>query len=133
MRELEKEEIKKILCVKNVKRLNEKKAILDFEEIRNIDEAQKLNGFKLKIRRDLLPQKTEDEFYIKDLLGIEVFLDNEKVGEITDVMETAAHEILIVEDTKTKKEIMIPLIDEFVKKIDFENGRVEVNLIDGMR
>ncbi len=60
---LEKEEIKKILCVKNVKRLNEKKAILDFEEIKNIDEAQKLNGFKLKIRRDLLPQKTEDEFY----------------------------------------------------------------------
>ena len=48
-------------------------------------------------------------------------------------METAAHEILIVEDIKTKKEIMIPLIDEFVKKIDFENGRVEVNLIDGMR
>ena len=130
---LEKEEIKKILCVKNVKRLNEKKAILDFEEIKNIDEAQKLNGFKLKIRRDLLPQKTENEFYIKDLLGIEVFLDNEKVGEITDVMETAAYEILIVEDIKTKKEIMIPLIDEFVKKIDFENGRVEVNLIDGMR
>ncbi len=130
---LEKEEIKKILCVKNVKRLNEKKAILDFEEIKNIDEAQKLNGFKLKIRRDLLPQKTEDEFYIKDLLGIEVFLDDEKIGEITDVMETAAHEILIVEDIKTKKEIMIPLIDEFVKKVDFENGRVEVNLIDGMR
>ena len=81
----------------------------------------------------MLPQKTEDEFYIKDLLGIEVFLDDEKIGEITDVMETAAHEILIVEDIKTKKEIMIPLIDEFVKKIDFENGRVEVNLIDGMR
>ena len=130
---LEKEEIKKILCVKNVKRLNEKKAILDFEEIRNIDEAQKLNGFKLKIRRDLLPEKNEDEFYIKDLLGVEVFSDNEKIGEITDVMETAAHDILIIEDIVSKKEIMVPLVDEFVKKIDFKNNRIEVELIEGMR
>ena len=130
---LEKEDKKKILTVKKIKRLNEKKVIAEFEEIDNIDSAKELNGFQIKIRRDLLPQKTEDEFYIKDLLGIEVFLDDEKIGEITDVMETAAHEILIVEDIKTKKEIMIPLIDEFVKKIDFENGKIIVKLIDGMR
>ena len=100
---LEKEEIKKILCVKNVKRLNEKKAILDFEEIGNVDSAKELNGYKVKIRRDLLPEKSEDDFYIKDLFGLEVFSENNKIGEIVDVMETAAHNILIIEDIDTKK------------------------------
>ena len=75
----------------------------------------------------------KDEFYIKDLLGVEVFSNNEKIGEITDVMETAAHDILIIEDVVSKKEIMVPLVDEFVKKIDFKNNRIEVELIEGMR
>ena len=48
-------------------------------------------------------------------------------------METAAHNILIVEDTVNKNEIMIPQVDEFVKKIDFENNRIDVELIEGMR
>ena len=128
---LEKEDKRKLLTIKNIKRLNEKKLIVDFEEIGNIDQAKELNGFQMKIRRDLLPEKNEDEFYIKDLLGVEVFSDNEKIGEITDVMETAAHDI--IEDIVTKKEVMIPLVDEFVKKIDFKNNRIEVELIEGMR
>jgi len=66
-------------------------------------------------------------------LGVAVFEKNEKIGEIIDVMETAAHNILIVEDTVNKNEIMIPQVDEFVKKIDFENNRIDVELIEGMR
>ena len=130
---LEKEDKRKLLTIKNIKRLNEKKLIVDFEEIGNIDQAKELNGFQMKIRRDLLPEKNEDEFYIKDLLGVEVFSNNEKIGEVTDVMYTAAHNILIIEDIVTKKEVMIPLVDEFVKKIDFKNNRIEVELIEGMR
>ena len=106
---------------------------MDFEGIDNIDAAKELNGYKVKIRRDLLPERNEDEFYVKDLFGIEVFSENEKIGEVIDVMETAAHNILIIEDIVTKKEIMIPLIDEFVTKIDFPSNRIEVTLIDGMR
>lgn len=130
---LEKEDKKKILTVKNIKRLNEKKVIAEFEEINNIDSAKELNGFQIKIRRDLLPEKNENEFYLKDLLGVEVFEKNEKIGEIIDVMETAAHNILIIEDTVNKKEIMVPLVDEFVKNIDFANNKIEVELIEGMR
>ena len=130
---LEKNDKKKLLVVKNVKRLNDKKAILNFEGIDNIDAAKELNGYKIKIRRDLLPEKSEDNFYIKDIFGLEVFSENKKIGEIVDVMETAAHNILIIEDIETEKEIMVPLIDEFVTKIDFPNNRIEVSLIDGMR
>lgn len=130
---LEKNDKKRLFVVKNVKRLNDKKAILDFEGIDNIDAAKELNGYKVKIRRGLLPERNEDDFYIKDLFGIEVFSENEKIGEVVDVMETAAHNILIIEDIAAKKEIMVPLIDEFVTKIDFPNNRIEVSLIDGMR
>ena len=130
---LEKDGKRKILTIKNIRKLNEKKLLADFEEIQNIEAAKELNGFQIKIRRELLPEKREDEFYIKDLLGVEVFSGNEKIGDIVDVMETAAHNILIIEDILNKKEIMVPLVDEFVKKIDFKNNRIEIELIEGMR
>lgn len=130
---LEKNGIRKLLTVKNVRRMNGKKLLADFEGIESIDDAKELNGFQIKIRRDLLPEKSEDGFYIKDLLGVNVFEGAEKIGEILDVMETAAHDILVIEDVDSGKEILVPLIDEFVKKIDFKNSRVEVALIEGMR
>ena len=130
---LEKDNRRKVLLVKSVKRINEKKAIINFEGINNIDLAKELNGLQIKIRRDLLPEKTEDDFYLKDLLGVEVFEKGEKIGEVIDIMETAAHDILVIQDIKNHKEILVPQIDVFVKKIDFDNNKMDVELIEGMR
>ena len=130
---LEKGDVRKLLTIKNVKRLNEKKLIINFVEINNIEQAKEINGFQIKIRRDLLPEKNENEFYIKDLLGIDVYEYGEKIGEVLDVMETAAHEILIIKDIVNKEEIMIPFIEQFVEEIDFKNNRINVKLIEGMR
>ena len=130
---LEKGDVRKLLTIKNAKRLNEKKLIINFVEINNIEQAKEINGFQIKIRRDLLPEKNENEFYIKDLLGIDVYENDEKIGEVLDVMETAAHEILIVKDIVNKEEIMIPFIEQFVEEIDFKNNRINVKLIEGMR
>ncbi len=130
---LEKGDIRKLLTIKNAKKLNEKKLMINFVEINNIEQAKEINGFQIKIRRDLLPEKNENEFYIKDLLGVSVYENGEKIGEVLDVMETAAHEILIVKDIVSKEEIMIPLIEQFVEEIDFKNNKINVVLIEGMR
>ncbi len=130
---LEKGDARKLLTIKSVKRLNDKKLMLNFVEINNIEQAKEINGFQIKIRRDLLPEKNENEFYIKDLLGVSVYENDEKIGEVLDVMETAAHEILIVKDIVSKEEIMIPLVEQFVEEIDFKNNKINVVLIEGMR
>ena len=125
---LEKGDIRKLLTIKNAKKL-----MINFVEINNIEQAKEINGFQIKIRRDLLPEKNENEFYIKDLLGVSVYENGEKIGEVLDVMETAAHEILIVKDIVSKEEIMIPLVEQFVEEIDFKNNKINVVLIEGMR
>lgn len=129
---VEKGDEKKLLLIKKIKHMSNKKILVDFEGINNIDLAKNLNGFAIKIRRDLLPPKNENEFYIKDLLGLAVYDSNELIGHVIDVMETAAHNILIVRDND-EKECLIPNIDEFVKNIDFVNDKIIVELIEGMR
>ena len=98
----------------------------------NIDTAKSLNGFQIKIRRDLLPEKNGDDFYFNDLLGLKVTENGVVLGSVLDVMETAAHDILVVM-TEDNQEILIPIVDNFVKKIDFENNNIEVELIEGMK
>lgn len=47
-------------------------------------------------------------------------------------MQTNAHDILVVED-ENEKEILIPYISVFVKNIDDEKQKIDVELIEGMR
>lgn len=50
---------------------------------------------------------------------------------IRDRFETAAHDILVIEGENT--EIMVPDVDEFVKKIDFDKREIFIHLIEGMK
>lgn len=122
----------RILSVKNVSKLVENKWIVEFKEITNKTDAGLLNGNFIKIKRDLLDIQ-EDEYLLNDLLDMQVVdVDkNELLGNVVDIFETAAHDILVVESPKY--EIMIPHIDEFVKKIDFEKREIYVILIEGMK
>ena len=129
---LEKKEEKKVFTIKSIKRINAKKILIEFLESVNIDTAKSLNGFQIKIRRDLLPEKNGDDFYFNDLLGLKVTENGVVLGSVLDVMETAAHDILVVM-TDDNQEILIPIVDNFVKKIDFENNNIEVELIEGMK
>ena len=129
---LEKKEEKKLFTIKSIKRINAKKLLIEFIESKDIDTAKSLNGFQIKIRRDLLPEKNGDDFYYNDLLGLKVTENGVVLGSVLDVMETAAHDILVVM-TDDKQEILIPIVDNFVKKIDFENNNIEVELIEGMK
>jgi 16S rRNA processing protein RimM len=74
------------------------------------------------------PKLAKNEYLVKDLVGLTVqTAEGESLGTVNEVLPNPAHEILVV------GEIMIPLIDQFVKKIDLPAKTVTVQLIPGMR
>jgi 16S rRNA processing protein RimM len=74
------------------------------------------------------PELADDEFLIEDLIGLKVVTeDGEVLGEVDDVEDYPAHEVVIV------GEIMIPLVEEFVLDIDLDAEVMKVRLIYGMR
>lgn len=122
----------KMVTITSVSPLVGNKWTVEFQEITNKTEAGKLKNGLIKVRRDILGIE-DDEYLLNDLMDMKVIdlKNNETIGTVTDIFETAAHDILVVEDEKS--ESMIPDIDEFVKKIDFKNRTIYVELIDGMR
>lgn len=116
---------KKLLTIKEVKQLNGKVLGIDFEEIVTKTDAQGLQNGVLFIRRDLLGDINEEEYFMEDLIGFEVInSDGENLGKLEDILETGAHDVFIVGED----EYMIPNVEEFVKELDFDNKRIMVEV-----
>lgn len=74
----------------------------------------------------------EGEVYLFQLIGMTVQTqDGQILGTITDVLETGANDVYIV-DSPQYGEVLIPATDQTIIKTDAENRRVTVNLPEGL-
>ena len=97
---------------------------------RNAAEAAK--GTELFITEEDLPELPEGQFYIRDLIGMEVEEQGGSFhGVVTDVLQNTAQDIFEVkrDDGKT---VLIPKVDAFVQKIDGKERLITVTLIEGL-
>lgn len=115
-----------LVTLKNVKGIVNGRALLDFEQIQNLEDAKKLISYKIYVRKDLISDFEEIE---ESIIGYNVYDKDKYIGEVTDIIETAAHEIL---EVNGEKEILIPFIDVFVLKIDDDKRIIYTDLIEGM-
>ena len=122
----------KLLTVKKIVPLVANKWIFTFEEIKNKQDTIEIRNAAIKVRRDIVGIG-EDEYLVSDMLGFKVYSvkDDEYLGEITEIMDTAAHDIYVIESEDF--ETMIPDVDVFIKNIDFENKKMLVDTIEGMK
>lgn len=106
--------------------------LLKFKGIDKVEEAEKLRNSYIEIeRKDAIPLE-EGEYFIADLLGLDVYLDTgEKLGVLDDIFNNESSDIYVVKN-ELGKQFLLPYIDEVVKKIDLQNGRIIVHLIDGL-
>jgi 16S rRNA processing protein RimM len=69
----------------------------------------------------------EDEFFTEDLIGLKVVsTEGLELGVVEDVMESPAHDILVVGDS------LIPAVKEFVTDVDLDNGVLTIKTIPGL-
>ena len=106
--------------------------ILKFSEIDNINDVISYKGMDLLIPREEGVELDEDEYYIADLIGMEVYLeDGALYGTLKDVMETGANDVYIVKK-KGGGEILLPAIHECILDVNPEEGKMTVHLMKGL-
>ena len=99
--------------------------ILGFEEYDNINDILKFIGKDLTIDEKDLGKLSEDEVYIKDLIGLSVISEGQKVGEIIDVI-SGVYPNDVYEIKTEKGVVLIPALKNIIKKIDTEEKIIEV-------
>ena len=125
-RELRKLTIQNVKFFKNL-------AILKFQGIDNINDIEKYKGKSLFVTRENAVELEEDEYYIGDLIGMEVYTDDseERFGVLKDVMETGANEVYII-TSENHGEVLLPAIHECILDVDLEENRMTVHLMKGL-
>lgn len=105
--------------------------IVKFKGIDNINDIEKYKGCSLYISRDEAAELDEDEYYIGDLIGMDVYTEEGQFGVLRDVMETGANEVYII-DSDSHGEVLIPAIRQCVLDVDVEQNRMTIRLMDGL-
>lgn len=118
-------EIKNVRFFKNL-------VILKFKGIDNINDIEKYKGHDLWIPREEGQELDEDEYYIADLLGLRVMLDDgTEFGTLKNVMETGANDVYII-NTNAYGEVLVPAIRECIQDIDLEKNTMTIHLMKGL-
>ena len=105
---------------------------LGLEGVDGRDAAEALRGRWLVVPADRLAPLPDGEFYWHQLIGCRVLgTDARDVGVVIELMETGAHDVLVVEDEAGRRHL-IPAADELLREIDVEAGRIVVELVPGL-
>lgn len=108
-------------------------AILKFKGIDNINDIEKYKGKSLMIDREDASPLGEDEYYIGDMIGMDVYTDEpaEHFGVLRDVLETGANDVYII-DSDRHGEVLVPAIRQCILRVDTEKNEMHIHLMEGL-
>ena len=113
------------LVIDSVKSYNKYK-LIKFKSIndRTVIEGLKTNNI-LYISRSDLPTLDNDNFYLIDLIGLDVENSGLCIGKVIDVVILPTNNSLLILNSENC-EFMIPMLDEFIELFDFDNNKIIV-------
>ena len=106
--------------------------ILKFKGIDNINDIEKYKGKDLLVNREDAVALEENENYVADLIDLKVVTeDGQVLGYLTEVMETGANDVYVVE-TEDGKELLLPSIRDCILDVDLEEEVMTVHILPGL-
>jgi len=104
--------------------------VAQFEQVPDRNVAETMNGVTIWVEQNVLPETGEDEYYWSDLVGLRVINEqDENLGEITEMFETGAHDIMRVaatSDSLDAEERLIPWHKQTVIEVNLAEKTVFV-------
>jgi len=105
-----------------------KKRRFKFTGVNSISDAEKIVGQTIYIHAE-----KEDGINLigKELLGFEVFAESgDFVGTLKDVMWLPSNDAYVIKNGQ--KELLIPVVPEVVKGVDYDQGIIVISPMDGL-
>lgn len=113
--------------VEEVHRMGDR-MIVRLAGVHDREAAARLRGRSVAVPRSALPPLDPGrEYYWRDLIGLSVVdRDRGVLGEVTALLETGAHDVLVVDEGQ----VLIPFVAAFVEAVDLDEGVIRVAWVD---
>lgn len=109
------------------------KVIIGFDDISSLAQAERFTSRHIYLQNECLPESEGDgQFYDFEIIGYTVV--DEMLGNIGTIesIEQNAHQPLLIVKNKNGQEILIPLVQEFIKRFSKKSKRIEMVLPEGL-
>jgi len=98
---------------------------LKFEGLNSPEQVSFLINQELFVREEDLPPLDNDEYYDYQLIGLHVVNHSgELIGTVSQVIHTGVNDIIVV---KGKEEILVPMVEGLISKIDLKNSLITID------
>ena len=116
---------RELVTIERIRKKNSS-LIIKFAGVNNRDQAEELIQSKIEKRLEDSEPLQPDEYYIFDLIGLNVLTETgENIGTVEDILTLPANDVYVVR--KKSREVLIPAIKDVVKKIDLEEETILLN------
>ena len=102
-----------------------------FEDVDNEEQADEIIGSEVYLPISMLPKLEGNKFYFHEVIGFEI--EDKRLGvfgKIVSINDSSAQPLFEV--VNGSLEILVPMIDQFLVKIDRENKKVVMDLPEGL-
>ena len=121
----------RILHIRSIKYFKQF-VILGFNEFHTLNEVEALRGCSLLVERKNAVSLDKDEYYIADLLDIEVIDEQKNLhGKITDVLKTGANDVYQIQ-LDDGRELLLPAIADCIIQVDIEGRKMVIQILEGL-
>ncbi|MEF2965252.1 ribosome maturation factor RimM [Paenibacillus sp. M1] len=106
--------------------------IVKFQEFGDINEVEKYKGYDLKVPKEDTVELPENEYYFHEIIGCRVVDDEgNEIGVIEEILRPGANDVWVVK-LPSRKELLLPVIDDVVLDVDVESKLVKIHLMEGL-
>ena len=106
--------------------------LMKLKGIETPEQANALRQSYLLVDREKEEPLEEGVYYIVDLIGLEVYTDeNQLLGNVEDIFNTGSNDVYVIKN-KEGKQILLPGIPDVIKNVDLQNKKIIVHLIPGL-
>jgi 16S rRNA processing protein RimM len=102
-----------------------------FEDIETEADADEIMGCEIYLPLSMLPKLEGNKFYFHEVIGFDI--EDQRLGvfgKIVSINDSSAQPLFEVVNGSV--EILVPMIDQFLVKIDRANKKVVMNLPEGL-
>nr|WP_321414734.1 ribosome maturation factor RimM [uncultured Allomuricauda sp.] len=104
---------------------------IDFEEVKDEPTADNLIGAELYLPLTMLPPLTGNKFYYHEVIGFTIMDEvHGDIGVIESINDSASQDLFEIK--KGDKELLIPVTDDIITKVDRENKTIHVKTPEGL-
>ena len=106
--------------------------LVKFAGYDNINDVLNFRDHELMVTEEDQRPLEDGQYYYRQIIGLTVkTLEGEELGTIKEIMAPGANDVWVV-DRPDKEDLLLPVIDDVVKKVDLENHQVLVELMEGL-